>query len=236
MNFLTLGQTLRQKVGMSATGPATMAGQAGVYGRLVLWIGEAWNEIQTAHEDWDWMKTDFTFVPTPPVAGAPSIFTLGTGPGTVGIDPDVFSEWVRDDFRTTVTATGLGSEVPMDFVTYERWFQNYNFGGNRFVTTRPVAIAEGPGKSLCVGPPSDGTYTISGKYWSAPTTMVNDTDLPLGLPARYHWLIVYKAMQKYGSYESAPSVLDEGTVMGDAMMKQLEAWGLPEITAGAAMA
>ena len=96
-------------------------------------------------------------------------------------------------------------------------------GAMRNVTTRPMVVAVGPDQSICFGPPSDGLYTLSGDYYTAPTVMVADDDEPTGLPARYHMLIVYKTMIKYAGYESAPEVYSKGDMETKKMMSELEA-------------
>ena len=99
-----------------------------------------------------------------------------------------------------------------------------------------MAIAVGPDQSLCLGPPPNGNYTITGDYWMAPSLMVADTDVPLGLPTRWHLLIVYLAMLKYGFYESAGDVLQRAQAERDRLYRQLEAGRLPRMGFAGALA
>jgi hypothetical protein len=97
-------------------------------------------------------------------------------------------------------------------------------------------IAVGPDQSLCLGPPPTDQYTITGDYFVAPSEMVADTDVPAGLPTRFHMLVVYLAMQKYAGYESAPEVMQRGASEGTRMYAQLQAVRAPRLSFGGALA
>ena len=213
----------------------TAQGLTGSLGRLVGWVQASWNEIQEAHDDWDWMRSSnllgsgASFAP----ASGQYTSTLGTGAGTVGVPVANFGKWARDTFRSYITSAGspaLGSEMFLDWLPYDSWRDSYMLGAMRSVTTRPVSFAIGPDKSINLGPPPNGLYTITGDFWMAPTQMSADTDQPTGLNSQYHMAIVYRAMQKYGSYEAAPEVLDRGMTEYKRIMKPLEAVYLPEIS------
>jgi hypothetical protein len=190
----------------------TTIGQSGSLGRLINWVDDAWSNLQTEREDWEFMRSsNLDSAESPPgisfaTVAAQSVYPLGSGAGTVGVTAANFGKWARETFRCQVTATGINTEVPLDWVPYDIWRDVYMLGAMRNVQTRPVVIAIGPNKELCLGPPPDGTYTVTGDYYIAPTAMAQDTDVPTGLPARFHMLLVYDAMDMYASYESAPEV------------------------------
>jgi hypothetical protein len=168
-----------------------------------------------------------------------SVTTVGGGttvPGTVGIAVDSFGKWDRDSFRCYTTAFGTGNEMFLDDIPYDVWRNCYMLGAERQVRTRPVVIAVGPDQSLCLGPPPNALYTITGDYWSAPVPMLLDTDLPVGLPTRFHMLIVYNAMKKYAGYESAPEVYARGSEESGRMMRQLLVVRAPMVTFGGSLA
>jgi hypothetical protein len=131
---------------------------------------------------------------------------------------------------------GGTDETFLDCIPFDVWRDAYMFGAMRKVRTRPVAIAIGPDQSLCLGPPPNGLYTVTGDFWIAPTLMVNDTDVPLGLPLRYHILVVWRAMQKYGYYESAADVLQRAEFEWNTMFRELEARRLPAMSFSGALA
>lgn len=241
MTFLQLAQRLATESGVSGM-LSTTAGQAGSLGRIVNWVGAAWNEIQTAHDDWDWMRASsilgsgVSFAPAAAQFNAP----LGTGGGQVGVAADSFGKWDEATFRCYTTATFVSSGYPldeifMDCIDFDIWRDAYMLGAMRAVQTRPYVIAIGPDQSLSLGPPPNGLYTITGDYWMAPSLLVNDADVPAGLPTRWHMLIVYKALLKYGLYEAAEDVVQRAQTEWDIMYRQLEARRLARMGFGGAL-
>jgi hypothetical protein len=243
MNFLALCQRTCVECGV-ASGQAilsalpTVVGATGSLGRVVNWVGDAWNDIQCLHDDWDWMRSSNLLgagASFPTVAGQAS-YPIGVGAGTVGVEWATFGKWDRETFRSFPTSVGIQGEQFLDEIPYDAWRDAYMFGAQRAVQMRPVAIAVGPNQSLNLGPPSNGLYTITGDYFAAPTAMVADTDTPMWLPARFELLIVYYAMKKYGQYEAASEVIQRGNSEGARVYAQLQAVRAPRITFGGALA
>ena len=237
MDRLALVNAAILECGVSGGPLSTALGLTGSLARISFWIDTSWNELQCEHDDWNWMRssnilgTGASFVPA---AGAYTA-TLGTGAGTVGILTDNFGKWDRQTFRTYTTTVGTNDETFLDDVPFDTWRDSYMLGAMRQVQTRPVAVSIGPNESVNLGPPSNGLYTITADYWVAPSVMTDDDDVPLGLPLKFHMLPVYKAMIKYGGYESAPEVFTRGTNEYNKMFAQLEALRLPPISFGAGL-
>lgn len=237
MNLLALVNSAILNCGVSGGPLTTTAGQTGSLGRMVSWVGDSWNEIQTEHDDWDWMRSSnllgagASFVT---VAGQAS-YQLGTGAGTVGVAVDSFGKWDQTTFRAYTTTVGTNDEQFLDEIPYDVWRDAYMLGALRSVQTRPVAVAVGPDQSVNVGPPSNGLYTVTADYFVAPSVMTQDADVPTGLPLRFHMLIVYKAMTKYAGYESAPEVFSRGNSEYNLMFNQLEGARLPQISFAGAL-
>ncbi len=233
MNFLQLCQSLARESGVSGALTTTF-GQIGSLGRIVNWVNDAWNETQTSRDDWDWLRSSnilgggVSFIPALGQATVP----LGIAAGQLGVAADSFGKWDRETFRCFTTAIFLSTGFPLDEtfvdeVPFDTWRNAYMLGAMRNVRTRPYVVAVGPDQSLNLGPPSNGNYTITGDYWMAPTRMVNDTDVPVGLPEKFHMLIVYRALFKYGFYEAASDVLQRAENEWNSMYRQLEALRLP---------
>ena len=215
-----------------------MQSQTGEAGRMVGWLNAAWNELQTAHDDWEWMRSSqilgggVSFAPAFGGYNAP----FGTSAGQLGITAAQFGgRWDKFTFRNYVTAAGVSSEIFMDPIDYDTWRDGYFYGALRNARTRPVVIAIAPDKSLCFGPPSDGTYTLTGDYYVSPSAMSSDTDTPTGLPAQFHMLIVYRAMRKYALYEAATEVLERADYESDRMFRELDSNYGPKVRMGGAM-
>jgi len=74
-----------------------------------------------------------------------------------------------------------------------------------------------------------------GEYQRSPTGLVADSDTP-DLPEHLHMIIVYKAMQYYGMFESASEVIARGEGMFRSLSSQLDREQLPSITLGQPLA
>lgn len=225
MNFIQLAQRLRLECGVSGTGPVTVLGQSGEMERLVEWVRTADYELQLEHPDFDWMRTTVQFNT---VAGQPT-YTL------TDIAITNHGKWKMDSFRSYETAIGTNSELFLGNIGYDQWRDQYQYNALRNVSNRPIAIAQAPDKSLCLGPKPDKIYTVVGEYWKTPTSMVADTDTP-ALPERYHMAIVYRAMMDYGAYETAPEVLQRGDLKYKEMLRRIEADQIPRVVLAGALA
>lgn len=237
MNRLQLCNSLM--VECAIPGPMqTTIGQTGELARVVGWIDQAWNDVQTEHDDWNWMRSSVLLgggASFTTIAGQ-AYYPLGTGAGTSGIPLANFAKWAKKTFRNYTTSVGFINEIFMDDIPYDAWRDAYMYGAQRTVQTRPVAVAIGPGEEVCVGPPPNGLYTITGDYFRAPTVMAADADTPTGLPAAQHMIIVYRAMWKYAGYEAASEVYQTGKENWGIMLAQLEAIKMPEVRMGGALA
>jgi hypothetical protein len=257
VNFLQLCQRACVECGVASsvaiqTALPTVVGASGSVGRVVNWVNDSFTDIQMDHDDWDWMRSSNILgagVSFQTVAGQAS-YPLGlnvsdfggdfggdfAGAGAVGVAVDQFGKWDRETFRCFTTQVGFLDEMWLDDIPFDAWRNYYMYGAQRRVKTRPVVIAVGPDQSLNLGPPPNGNYTITGDYFVAPSEMVADTDIPLGLPTRFHMLIVYRAMMKYAGYESAPEVYQRGSEENAGMYAQLQAVRAPSIQFGGALA
>ncbi len=92
-----------------------------------------------------------------------------------------------------------------------------------------------PDKSICLGPIAADGYTILGDYFSVPSEMASDSDVP-ALPTQFHMAIVYRAMMSYGAFESAPEVYQRGEVEFMKLMRRMTADRSPETVFAGALA
>lgn len=219
--FLEIVQRLRMECGIAGTGPTTVVGQTGEMLRLVNWASAAWFQIQSLHKDWLFKRHSTSF----PTVNAQATYT----PNECNVDPGTFSRWVRDSFRCSVTATGLSSEVPMEWMPYEWWRDTYQLGTMRTVYTRPHQMTITPAKAIGLGPVPSAAYTIIGDYYTSPIRLVNDDDIP-ELPQDHDaMLIVYRAMMDYGTNQSAPEVYGFAKQQFDVLYSVLSHDQLPEL-------
>lgn len=217
----------------------TTVGATGEFLRVTTWINQAWVDIQTERQTWDFMRSSQLNgggVSFATVSGQ-AIYPLGVGAGTVGVAEADFDSWVVRSFRDQTTASGVQDQIPLSWLSYDAWRDAYAMGALQTVTTRPVAIAVGPKNEICVGPFPTATYTLTGDYYRAPAQMTADADVPTNLPAQYQMAIVWRAMRDaYGQYEAAPEVLSRATTNYRRIDRSLGNRRGGIITAGRALA
>lgn len=220
--YLRLCNDLIGKTGIGGGPLVSMDNQAEESRRVASWINEAYQTIQNLRPNWLWMYADFSF----PTAAGKSSYT----PSEAGITN--FASWDARSFRITRTVDGYGGEQWLDCIDYPSFRDWYQFNGTRSQTGKPHVCAIGPDKSLLLGiaPDAQG-YTITGKYFKTPVDLVLATDVPL-MPARFHDLIVYEAMQSTGLYEAASEVMAESSRQYRRLKKQLENDQLPALEVG----
>lgn len=126
MNFLQLCQRAVVECGVSgyaANSPTTTVSQTGQLARVINWVNSAWVDIQSIHQDWQWMRYSCAF---PTVTGQ----TLYT---TAQCNTTDFGMWARDTYRNyanpvvtmtiaspcvaTLTSHGLSNGDRVNFFT-----------------------------------------------------------------------------------------------------------------------
>lgn len=220
MDYLALCLRTAQECGVPNSTLTTVSGQTGQLKRVVDWVNTAWNDIQTAHQDWGWMRTSTSWA----TVDAQYQYTTTQ----CGITAGTFGMWDRITFRNYVTASGNQSEIVMGYIDYDAWRDNYLISGTRAVRTRPMDFAIGPDKSIFLGPVPSAGYTMTADYFTAPLDMTADADVP-ALPTQFHMAIVYRAMMSYGAFYAASEVYQRGELEFGKLMRRLDADRLPEI-------
>ncbi len=234
---LEICQRIVLEAAMSGTLSTTLS-QTGMMLRAVTWCDQAWNDIQTKFDDWGFMRSSrlngggasFTTV-----AGTYR-YPLGTGAGTVGVLAANFARWDELTFRTYLTSAGVGSEMDLPIINFDAWRDGYMMGAQQDVRTRPVVGAIAPDMTVCLGPPPIVGYTVEGDYFVAPQIFSADADVPTGLPARFHMLIVWVAIKDYAFYMAAPEVLQRAREGYRDLMYPLTHTYRPRVREGAALA
>jgi hypothetical protein len=223
MTYLQLCNRLIQKCGISGNPLATLQSATGEMARVVSWIDEAYLNIQQLQPDWDWMVGEVSF----PTVAAQAFYT----PAQCGLSD--FAAWDEKSFRVYFNDPGIRSEVFLRWLDWADWRDTYLYGNLRLTAGMPVHVSMRPdNRALALGLlPDDRGYTVDGQYFRAPQALVADGDVPL-LPARFHLLVVYQAMQYYGAYEAAAEVFAQGKEQYVKMMRRLVADELPRVEVG----
>lgn len=227
MNYLQLVQRLAVECGVTGGGPSSVAGQTGMYAKLVNWINDAYVEIQGMHDNWGWMRQQFQFLTTAGVGDYLPAENVNTLTGQPLTD---LRYWWKDTFRCQKQSIGIQDEQWLVEWEYQVFRNTYRF--NQQINGRPVVFAEKPnGKAIMLGQIPDDVYIIRGEYQSLPVSLSVDTDVP-AIPTHLRLAIVYKAMQFYGLYEAAAEVIQRGNTEFSRLMNQLEREQLPALYLG----
>jgi hypothetical protein len=217
MTFLQLCQRTRQECGISGTGPSTVVSQAGEMRRVVDWVNTAYEEIQLARSNWNWMRADFSFNTT----ATDYDYTAAEAGITTR-----FSQWDVDTIKSYKTSIGVSNEFELGELLYRQYRSIYLTGSQPSGT--PICFSVAPDKKLLLGPNPDGVYTVSGQYWKTPQILSANADVP-EMPEEFHMLIVYMAMESYALFESAGEVLARSQKKSMRYMNRLEINQLPDV-------
>jgi hypothetical protein len=227
MNYLQLINRARQECGVTGPDLTSVTGLTGESLRFANWINSAWVDIQTAHEDWQYMRLPLQFNT---VAGQWQYTAADVGIA------NTFENWKRDSFRASSAGANFGDEQLLNFMEWNTFRNLYQYGNMRTTEQRPVVVTIVPGdKDLGFGAIPDQVYVITGEYYRRPTEMTTATAEP-DIPSKFHPMIVYRAMMFYAGYVSAPEVYQRGELEFKRLMNRLEIDQLPDMISGPPLA
>lgn len=227
MNCLQLINRARQECGVTGPALTTITGLTGESLRFLDWINAAWVDIQTAHEDWQFMRQPLQFN----TVTSQWQYT----PTEVGVGA-TFANWKRDSFRASSVGANYGDEQLLNFMEWNTFRNLYQYANMRNTTARPVVVTiVPPSKNLGLGAIPNQPYVIVGEYYRKPTEFTTATQEP-DLPERFHPMIVYRAMMFYAGYEAATEVYQRGELEFKRLMNRLEIDQLPDLISGPPLA
>lgn len=180
MDYLTLCQRVRERGGLSGSGPASVLGQTGEMARVVGWVQQAWLDLQSTRVDWGplWrplerrVDTGQTVIETPP------------------------------DWRAPVPVGFRFDGHPLT------WTERAVLRANTAANGMPVAIAARPDRRVEISPGPAASGLLTGEYYAVPQRLINSNDEPW-LPDHLQDAIVYQALMFYGVYEDAPEIYQD---------------------------
>lgn len=188
MNYLQLCQDVVRESGTISgdTTPTTTVGQSGRLLKVVNWVVKAWQEIQNLHDDWIWMRAEFS---GPIIQGTTRyLYTTMTGITR-------WSRWLTGedtDFMIYKTSLGVSDETLLTEISWPVWRARYGRGTQ--VQRRPIEYAISPLGEICLGPVPDAAYTLRGEYQLSAQTLSANADIPELPDTSLHTVIVWKAL------------------------------------------
>ena len=222
MNLLEIVNKAREKC--SVTGGALSTVQGLTFGtesyRFREWVIDEWVKVQETHEDWRFLRQPFSFNT---VAGQNQYIAGSLAPTPL----TNFKSFKRDSLRAYRASAGFSDEQLVNFQPWDSFRNLYLYGVMRTTQQRPVLFTVAPDESIYLGAVPDDVYTVNGEYYTGPVTLSADADTP-SMPARYHQLLVFKTMMRYGAERAAAEAYQEGEQMSKDWMFRLEVNQLPK--------
>jgi hypothetical protein len=220
--FLQLCQEVRQEAGLSGTGPSSVQSQVGMDKKVVDWVNDAWYDIQSARPNWRWMWNGDGLITTTA--------------GEFQYDPASFGFVIENIVPESVSITKVGvpsSLTALALVEYDvyRDMTAFTQRNQAFPTVATIA----PNNKLILSPTPDDAYEIAFEYYSPPTYLVDNSDIP-GLPAKFMKIIVELALVKYAAHDDAVGVMQSAQANYMKWMRRLEAGQLLDVSTSSALA
>ncbi len=229
MNLLQLVQLLQQESSGVQT-ITTAQNQTGELKRMVDWVKQANMAIQRRHTNWRWMRKGVLIQTLPntesiPVGVAgPSVvdYDIATGTVTSGSIWSRFSRWHTGDlmWKAWDPIAGENTSRWLNWLEYDEFRQLW------LLQPQPASSSSfytvDPNNAILLGPPMQSSYSLVGEYQRNPITLTDDDDEP-EFPERFHELIVWEALKKYGYYESAQEAIMRANFEASQLWHALEA-------------
>lgn len=219
MKFVELADAVRREGGISGGKITTcQADRVGELERVVNWVRDAWRDIQTMYTNWQFLYHEASH-PIPQYTGV--------------IYPPEFAarqvaDWGACSFRIARSGHGRHRSDPILPEHYQTFRDHMMDPPNRY--GRPDRLAIHPrGESIHLTPAADQEYELFYDYWRVPQELVEDDDEPV-MPDRFHMLIVWEALQRYGGYEVAPDVIDRASARSQQLLSALIHDQLPRMS------
>lgn len=203
------GVDVRNQATVDVTAPAT-ARQA----KIVGWVAEAWGIIQRARSDWRFMRGEFSYaLTTGQTRYTAANLGLSNHASWAEYMPEGFSPFYVHD-----AALGLTDQSPLRYRTYQEWRERWGRGAPP--SQRPVEWSVDIDNRLCIGPPPDRAWVLSGDYIRTPQVLAANADVPR-CPSQFHDIIAYRALMLLGDHDEAGSVILPNKAKFDAAYRAL---------------
>lgn len=189
--FLEIAEDYCDAIGVTRVTTTVLADLTRPQKKYIGDIQGAWMDLQNERGDWGWMWRRDSFNTTADAA----LYTP---------DATVIARFDKGQFTAYLTADGVSNEYPLTYAEWPIFWRN--FGKGVPTSGAPRYISERPDGVLHLYPPPSAVYTIGETHYVRPTEMSGNSDTP-GLPARFHNIILYRALKKYARRENAPEIL-----------------------------
>lgn len=228
--YLELCQDTARECAVAGSGPAAVTNQTGELARIVRWVRDAYKELQASEPNWRWLRSEFTFQT---VADDDQYAYADVTDSIASATISRFDRWWTEEVQIYLTSAGIGGRHHIPFMRWERFRRVWLTGnpGSQY----PSCFSIDPRDNLRLGGKPAAVYTVTGEYQKSPQILAADDDEP-EMPAKYHGIIMARAMQKYAAYHGAPEVDVAAERIIDELTPDLRTNQLPEPRLGPPLA
>lgn len=192
MNFITLVQETRNRVGIQGIGPSSV--DTNTYeAQIVSAVEDSWLDIQNYRPNWKWMRESEDFLVSQGVTDYTPTDVFGPN--------DRLRYWLKDTFYITVDS----NKSILRHVDYDNYVRRHN---NDTVEKVFYEFTIRPQDNALIFPLPDQFYTIDCDYQKTPQEFTADADIP-EMPPYFHKAIIYGAVSTYAASIEFYSVSDK---------------------------
>lgn len=198
MNYLQLVQRLKRESGRSGNAITTLVGLSANDQRLADWVADAWIEVQRRFQDWKFMRHT--------VSGPLIVDQIAYRADEINAEAELVARWQPQTKDYTVRVAAPDDDQPFDLneLDYETFQARYIVRTE--TAGRPRHWCRGLDQRILIGPAPDvEDYILTADYWSRPTALSADDDVP-GMPEEYHMLLVWRALVELAAFDAAIEV------------------------------
>lgn len=192
MTFIEMVRAVRSRVGMQGTTPSSISGAVGAEIDIVNSVRDAWIDIQNSRDDWKWQRSTKNF----------STVANTYAYAVTDILPVVYGTFDRWREQSTYYLDSNSKRRKLRYIDYDIYMQN-----NRDTDTpsKPRLFAIRPWDNAILINPPDDVYTMQIDFQKSLQALESDATVP-NMPAHFHMLIVYAAIEKYAVTLGSPEI------------------------------
>lgn len=208
MTFLELVQALHRESGAAGNAPTTVTSQTGEANRMVNWVKQANLHVQSLWENWKFLREEDSRSLTA------AVNTL-SAPADLGM-------WDLDTFR--ITPYGETDSQVIVSAEYED-VKTEDLDTTSGTPWRAVVMPDG---SLRFEGTPSAADTFEADYYRVPdTTELTANANTSSIPAKFHNVILGRALILYANYEGAEEIRTQGIELYTDYLARLENSQLP---------
>lgn len=226
MTYLQLCQAVRAQAGISGEGPTSVENQLGVYADIVRWVAEAYAEIQTMYENWNFLHNTYQFE----LQGGQDQYNpsqLVSDKGAMGVRTPTKDTFIVDKASDIPINEKRLGYIPWSVWQIDNSVLDGKVGRPKVYTEDPAGIYHFyPSEEAQPNPLDNINHIIEFQGYSRPHVMTKNGDTPI-LDEQYHELIKLKALLRYAEYYNSMEIYQTATASINEQLKALKYSELP---------